>query len=80
MPLLDTIGLVAGLGTEILKRVNAKELNKHHERMTELEKLIQEEKARGQLSDDGKIEAWEQEFVTEGNAFLRQLALIGVAK
>lgn len=75
---MESIGLIAQFGTEVLRFVNDKKLMKHKDRMLELQKDITEEKARGQLSDDGKIESMEKEFYQEANAFLQQMALLGV--
>lgn len=77
---METIGVIAGLATEVMKFVNNSQMRKHNEKMTKLEHEIREEKARGQESDDGKIEGMEQEFMVEANAFLRELAVMGAAK
>lgn len=78
--MLALIASALGLATEVAKGLNDKRLTAHADRMAELEKLIREEKALGQLSDDWKIEAWEIEFSNELTAFYRQFALLGVAK
>lgn len=77
---METIGLIAGLATEVMKFVNNQAMKKHNERMLELQKDIAEEKKLGQNSDDGKIEDMEKEFMLESQAFLNQLALMAVGK
>lgn len=77
---MESIGLIAGFATEVMKFVNNSQMRKHNEKMTSLEHAIREEKARGQESDDGKIEDMEKDFMVEANAFLRELALMGASK
>lgn len=77
---MESIGLIAGFATEIMKFVNNRDMKKHNERMLELQKDIAEEKKLGQNSDDGRIEDMEKEFMLESQAFLNQLALMAVGK
>lgn len=72
--------LLVGLATEILKFVNKPEAVKTIKEMNELQEKIDEEKARGQTADYGRIEAWMKDLERETKALLMFLAAQGVSK
>lgn len=56
------IGPAIGLATEVLKLLNLKTATKWQDELTEKQLEISEEKGKGQLSDDAKIESLEREI------------------
>lgn len=71
-------GIVA-LGTELLKYVNKPEAVRTIKELDDLRKKIDEEKAKGQLADYGRIETWLVEAKREETKLLLLLAAKGAS-
>lgn len=73
------IELILGLAEQLLKYANIKEAKARSENIKNLRVALLNEKARGQLSDDGEIERLEKLIKIEAEALLNDL-LSGSAK
>ncbi len=74
------LNLVVGLATELVKLANKPEAVKAVNRIKDIKKDIDEEKARGQMADYGRIERWVKNLERETEALLMLFAAAGVSK
>lgn len=77
---MGLIEIIAGLALEVAKYANNAKVNERANTIKKLEQDLLEEKNRGQLSDDARIEELEQKLAIEGKALLVFLATAGASK
>jgi hypothetical protein len=71
------VELILGLLVEVGKYVNNREVTKHIDELADLRKELIDERAKGQLSDDGKIERLIKQIEVSAQAAQQTLAAVG---